>query len=523
MRIFLIEDNAPTCAQLLETLPRAGLKISHAQDSATAIAKFKSGKYDVALIDLMLEPNNSKSLSKTIEYQGIHLGANIRSMDPNILIVMYSAAIADGREEEFRRKGECLDAGADKVVSRQFITSTAPKNLAKSLVDWKQEQLSRQRTGTSLQISDNFRTKAVVEKVGGNNLLLDILRQTLKGFAVYKAEALPGGYSGSIVIRVHCKKSEESTQTLRNIVKISSSRYALADELKRRPYEGSVLDNYATLPRASSPVQVENWYAFAVSEVRGALSLEELLVMRNLNHKNKAIMRRVVKELIVRPAIESMPVNTDEIENPFSLRYSFLASIDEVLKELSEYCESYRKNSMPAINSLKRYFNGCAKGYYPFGTNVYQVATLHGDLHCRNILVKSGTPPVLIDFGRADIFPRLFDFACLDVDLIIRVTDMNMARHWDPKRIQKWLKTAREGYPFALNDPPPNDCISFLRHELHQALRNDIPSVSIREYEEALVFQLFRYLRFQNIPIFKKIVCAEMTADLINKLGILEK
>ena len=54
--------------------------------------------------------------------------------------------------------------------------------------------------------------------------------------------------------------------------------------------------------------------------------------------------------------------------------------------------------------------------------------------------------PLLIDFGRSDVYPRLFDFAALDVDLILSLMDHRSGLDQDFSRIGGWLDHVTQQY-----------------------------------------------------------------------------
>jgi len=132
---------------------------------------------------------------------------------------------------------------------------------------------------------------------------------------------------------------------------------------------------------------------------------------------------------------------------------------------------------------------------------------------------------VLIDFGRSDIYPRLFDFAALDTDLIISVMDSGKGGDHADTNIAKWIRRVTKSFPFVQKKTlaQPNTRIELLRTTLLAQMTSKLKSVSPSEYGEVLIFHMLRYLRFQNIPSAKKILAVHIIAKLAKQLGLLQQ
>ena len=121
MKVLLIEDSPEISGQLIEMLGEAGLEPDLAPDASSAKTRFRPGEHQVVLLDLRLQGEMASEPSAT-RYNGIPLGAHLRQRDATALIVMYSGIIKKNQEADFHFYDECLKAGANHVVSSQWLT-----------------------------------------------------------------------------------------------------------------------------------------------------------------------------------------------------------------------------------------------------------------------------------------------------------------------------------------------------------------------------------------------------------------
>jgi len=505
----------------METLSEQGLDISLAGTESAAMAFCKKESFGAIFIDLKLTPPSDPAISEVSpNYQGIQLGSRIRDMDTDVLIVMYSADIELKRESDFKFYDDCLASGADKVISREWMVSAAPVLIAKQISAWRQECLAKRRGNVDFSHSSNIHMKAMIEKLGGQSVLHDILRHTLPELASHAVEPVSGGYSGALVISVESKSTADGPADAWNFIKISKSEFSLHDELRRRPYQGTVLDTRSVTPRIQASKKIHDWHAFSVAAVRNAGSLEEFVSSRTLNARNKSPLKKLVSTLLIQPASISRIENSTEPKRALLFRYVFLAEVLDSLDDIMRFSKTQYDIVVPKVDDVHRFVSGLGEGYFPLGLNNTRVASLHGDFHCRNVLLPKNGEAVLIDFGRADIYPRLFDIANLEVDLVVRVLGNDSGDSWNTGNLELWTTDLQSYWPLSSDESRPEDCISYLRSRLHEALRNDIESVSKREYAEALVFHLLRYVRFPSIPFPKRALCVEWITSLLKQFGI---
>jgi DNA-binding NarL/FixJ family response regulator len=515
MKVLLVEDRQAISGQLMEMLhDKSNFDISLANESRAAIAQLNSSIFDIALIDLELDTRQRG------EYQGIQLGSKIRERLPDILMIMYSADIEKGQEEAFDCYNECLAAGADQVISRRWLQSTTPKSIKTEIAKWIKVRTNGKSEAISVERDSDIQTEAVLEKVGGDIILKEILRKTLPGYSVHKIEPIGGGFTGATILRVHSSSSKKGPIEARNVIKISSSEFSLSEELKRKPFQGSVLDNKSMTPRSRKPFKVGKWNIFSVAEVREALPLNEFLVKRKPTSRNKNVINKVISRLLVEPAYLAKQPGNSTVKH-LELRFSFLAEIQNSMQILKDYSQTQCPNAESDFQIVSRYLHGLEKGFFPLSSSCYRVAVLHGDFHTRNVLINKDGDAFLIDFGRGGIYPRLYDFANLEVDVIINLFDGTNGMQWDISRLDRWEKFVKKSFPISREELEYNeDCICYTRKRLHEALDKELDLVSENEYTEMLIFQLLRYIRFQNISLPKRILAVKWLTILITRFGL---
>lgn len=515
MKVLLVEDKKDIRTQLLDTWPRENLKLTVASDTATANGYLSQEEFDAVLIDLNLDDAEG-------EYSGIPFGAKLREQFPAMLIVMYSGYIESGNEKGFRYYAECLDAGADQVLSRPWLGTKTPKQVAEALRSWREQRLGKFRSHVDLEHADDLKLNAIFERLGGREVLKDTLRKLFPGIHRFRIEPIGGGYSGAFLLRIKTF-SDDASAGSSNVVKVSRSEFALSTELKRKPFQGSHLDKVGVSPRMDRVEKVGSWFAFSVRDVGQAMTLEEYVLEKGTSAPIVSRLRAMVQELLVENARASNKAVDDEHKTRFELKFSFLSDVMDALDDTSRFAETLLDAEYKSrIDDLRKFLTGIEMGFYSMAAGDVHVAFLHGDFHCRNVLLPESPPtPIVIDFGRSDVYPRLFDFSSLEVDLMIRVLDSDSGRVWDPKRVKKWWDHIDDVYPLGDKDLRPGTAgrVNSLRQCLHDALQEDLEHVSRREYTEAVLFQLLRYIRFPTISMAKKALAARWAAELSKSLG----
>lgn len=105
--ILVIEDDPALAKNLVITLLRCGFKAESVNDGKSAIEKITTGKFDLALLDLMIPQLNGYEVLKQIQREGIP-----------IPIIVVSAK--DGEYDQ----ADALDLGADDFIVKPFNAVT---------------------------------------------------------------------------------------------------------------------------------------------------------------------------------------------------------------------------------------------------------------------------------------------------------------------------------------------------------------------------------------------------------------
>lgn len=106
-QILVIEDDPALARQLVHTLLRCGYKVEAVNDGLSAIEKIASGKFDLALLDLMIPKLHGYEVLKQIQRSGI-----------SIPVIVVSAK--DGEYDQ----ADALDLGADDFIVKPFNAVT---------------------------------------------------------------------------------------------------------------------------------------------------------------------------------------------------------------------------------------------------------------------------------------------------------------------------------------------------------------------------------------------------------------
>lgn len=514
MKILLVEDKKEIRGQLQDTWVKVGIHLTLAEDQVTARNYLEMENYDVVLIDLNLNDQNNS-------FSGIPFGATLRTKFPDLLIVMYSAHIEQGKESAFVHTEDCLQAGADKVVSRSYLVTKTPLVIKRDLETWVAYRQSTMSSSIELTYDNNLRMRSVIETLGGLATLKAIVQKCLPHADKYEVSVLAGGYSGAVVLKTLAHRINGTGSVARNVLKVSSDGHSLIRELKGRPSQGTMLDQHGVSPRAETVSKVNGWNVIAIRDVGECQTLEQFILTARKSRATQEIFNRIVADLLEANVRECSTLPSGETHT-YDVKYTFLAEIMDVLDTVEVYCNGFgdRKIWTSAITDLRRFLNGVSEGFFSMASQKTQVATLHGDLHCRNILIpKDSGRPLLIDFARTALYPRLLDYAALEVDLMVRVQDGDSEKFWSSSRCIDWWSQVERVYPLGNEKVNPISSLDFLRERIHASLQS-VEMITAQEYSMALLFQVLRSLRFSNISVAKKAFAVRWAVELIKRLGL---
>ncbi|MBI3428882.1 MAG: response regulator transcription factor [Actinobacteria bacterium] len=106
-KILVIEDDPVLARNLVTTLTRCGFRAESVQDGQTGVEKLSTGRFDLALLDLMIPQLNGYEVLKALDRKSIA-----------IPIIVVSAK--DGEYDQ----ADALDLGADDFIVKPFNAVT---------------------------------------------------------------------------------------------------------------------------------------------------------------------------------------------------------------------------------------------------------------------------------------------------------------------------------------------------------------------------------------------------------------
>ena len=517
-KVLLIED-LPVVHEIL--LTRIGgnplFSLEYRTSANSASEAILNKEWDIILIDLQLDPKKQGII------EGIGLGEMARKHLPHAAIIMYSGLIKRGREDKFEHYQRCLDAGANAVITRNVLCSIGVNELQNRMENWIKEQTTKVAIQHRIVFAENRRTFAIVDSFGESELK-DLLTGLYPDSKHTEVEALQAGYSGSAILRISTSSTLPASNIAHQVLKISRQEFDLADELARRPVPGTQLGEKAVTPHSVRPFQRHGIFAIASVEVRGAVLLREFLQREPNTPANRRVLDGVVEHLLIAPAREAQPWAKFGVQSgAYSLRPAAINTIGDFLDEAVKWKTVIGQTHFRDLQEAQAFLALVESGAWNFDQTVGLAAELHGDLHSRNVFVAPGDTPRLIDFGRAEIYPRLFDFAALDIDLVLTLPGFKSGTEHDIDLASRWLVTATNTYPFIESTVAAKaiDTLPLLlRHLLHSRMTEELEGVTRAEYSNVLLFNLLRFIRFSSITVPAKIVAAGMISKLCQILGL---
>jgi DNA-binding response OmpR family regulator len=517
IQILLVENTASMARPLIRKLeidPR--FDVSSRADSESALQLVQREEFDVLFIDLHLAERSS---GEPI-FDGISVGEAARKRLPNAVIVMYSQQIKAEDVKGFEHYEACKRAGADEIMARAPLFSLTQADLSALVDRLISDKRNAESENSHVVFDTGVRTLGAADTLGTTKLQR-LLAKCVPNYPFLQIQAIRSGYSGAALFRVKAAADEKYTNALSLVVKVTESKFPLEDELQRRPEPGGFFASSSVVPHTHSIIEHDGLFAVSIAEVRKKHLLRDYLLEGTLTRTANKVLSRVVNDLLLAPARESRPA--DELNLPkdsYHLRPAAGSAIDEFLRESLTWTNVLKKADLAALQTTHKLVRKALDGHWNFTAEGRHVALLHGDFHCRNVFVSVDDSPLLIDFGRSQIYPRLFDFAALDADLMISLWDTVAGNDRDLNRVNEWYRSITKSFPFvASGSSPSHERIDFLRTALIKGLQQ-LPSLSRSEYAETVIFQLLRYLRFEAVPTPKKILAARLIENLSKTLHL---
>src|SRR5258707_3149979 len=492
LAFLVVDDKTEWSGALVDAL--RGIPDTTVQECGRAdgaLARARAEYFDVCFVDLLLREFDSAS---QVVYEGVRLIEQLRQSARSSVIVGYSASIEQGRESSNRITDECRDAGADVVLARTTLLSMASSKLAVAIHGWITTRAKTHPSDRILTAKTDIETQAAMETIGERVLQL-LLEDLLPEGAADAAQALTGGFSGALVLSVTSRTRGPGSVVTENVVKVSRAEFSLESELRRRPIIGSHLERHAVSSVARTSRRIDGWRAALFREVSGAVPLARYLNEPGFTGVTQRTLDRLVTEVCTRPAREAQPLIGDAaIDGEYRLSWRAGAALVKALNDLAGMSSVVKKRDRTRAALVARYVSAILDGKASLVSGRERFARLHGDLHADNLFVANESSPVVIDFERSDVYPRLFDIACLHVDLMLVRLDHGRGRDWDLEQVDRWAAWATAAFPFKESDGERETDVSglsqrihYLRHALLTAMKHELELVTAHEYGRALL------------------------------------
>jgi CheY-like chemotaxis protein len=521
----LIVDNWPHNQSTLNArltkineINHINLKIDIVPKPNDAMQHIKSISYDFIFLDLKLSDEDLKPNEEPL-FDGIQLCDDIRRFNSSTIIILYSTDIKHNREISFPYYSECEKAGADLIISKSHLFNMNPQQLYELMIKQKETRETLLLNNRPILFDDDIKTNAFLETLG-KSTISEIVYNLVPGMVDYKLSVIEPGYSNAFVFIVKSSTNENNQFNIENVIKISPFRNTLDAELKKAPIPGSYLHSLSVTPTSNEQLKIGDFYCIKIPKVRNAKILSDVLLFDKLTKTMKNTFTLLLKSLVVEPIGEafsweySKGIISDNYSLSYVAGYEILKNLEIIISATTILKKKEINQAIFLYDFLTKYFGDS----YKFTNEIHKITYLHGDLHCRNIFYISSQNPILIDFGRSTVFPRLFDAAALNVDLLITQMDSTKGKSNDLSNLDSWINVYKNQYPFVnKNDLIYHDPVLVLLSMLNESLITDIKDISKLEYAEVLVFQLFRYIRFPNITFPKKVLIVSYLYNLIKR------
>jgi CheY-like chemotaxis protein len=508
-RILLVEDQNDWAKLLTEALGNIrDTEVEQCSWPDKAEELTRKAFYDVYFVDLKLHKDT---------FEGIRLIEKLRDLARHSVIVAYSGEIP--KDGGGPLADECRKVKADAVYSRDVLVQYSSASFEEMIGRLRaaREGLLGERVFTYAHDLD---TQAALEAIDERRVRL-LLRELLPDSADDDIKALSSGYSGAFVLGVTSHIKKHPPVEAKTVIKISQSRSALDNELRRRPYMGSALGNRAVPSGDHLTKAVEGWNAIMFAQVVDAVPLSTYLKGGTCNRSARTVLSKLVDEVVIGPARQSQLLTG--VGDDYRLSWRAGAGLIRVLDEIAAMKAVVSKQDRELARKVRAYAEDLLAGTRSIVGNDARVAWLHGDLHADNVFVSPTAAPVVIDFERAEPYPRLFDAAALHVDLAIVRLDRDGGNDWDMRKVRDWSSVVLSGFPFEgrrRGGAVGADRLSYMIHKLPSELRRALDGVSAEEYASALLFQLARFLKFPTVTVPKRVLGIRMFNSLMQLLAV---
>ena len=120
-QILIVDDSRFARRSLGHLLKGMGHTVDEAAGGTEALAKFRSGNYDLVTLDLLMP-----------QIDGLEVLARLRDIDPTVKVIVTTADIQNATRDEVMRFGQCTLI--NKPVDEQQLRSAIIQLLGKETV-----------------------------------------------------------------------------------------------------------------------------------------------------------------------------------------------------------------------------------------------------------------------------------------------------------------------------------------------------------------------------------------------------
>lgn len=548
-RILVVDDAPELLSKLRGLLDAVGCSIITATSRAEALALLQQKLFHIAVIDVRLEDSDPRNR------EGLQLVRELREIDPSMGVIIMSvhADIQDVLDMIQTLPGKTGVFEVSRSLASRFIYKS-PSELEKLpevvyqvfqdvvKIDWK-VKISDPRGLIPLLSCNMYCSKAPPPPAEQIKVELDELLRKL--FAAHdRIDLIPiaaqkSGYSKAHVIQVD--RYEGGEKGASQIAKIGEHALIEREIMRFREHIGRLTD-VNRYPVALTPIHRTRTlgamiYTFLnmngriidFAQVYHYLGSQERIdhLLKNLFTDTLSMQRRHTHGLFQGANLgaiytELLRIKPDEL---MAKQEELLTLVKAIRK--GEYARKfYLRDGTGMLNPTAFALTETLK-------NDYYEATIHGDLHGRNVLVDKRWDTWLIDFADLGRGPMLQDFITMETWLLISSID-----NVSPSQLFAWSRalfaSRDEFYPGL---PETLKLIAPIR-KAHQSIltvrrlalegRMGDPDVARRAYLIGLLFTLLRLMASKFLPSLKRfhaLICASLVAGLLDtsprKTGLL--
>lgn len=517
---FLVIEDSPYYANLLEGKLRRTFPSATVEVRATRPGHLESlltqQRFSAVFIDLVLQQTGPPI------FEGVDLARDVRKLLPEAVIVVYSASLEEGEEARGSetRRTDCLEAGADAVTSRSNLFGFPEDKLKGQLDAWAQTRLEKIAGARPVDFADDRTTRAAVDVVGGEPWVRRMVAEVIGDAEGHRIKALSPGRSGAVLFKV-VTVPKDAPGERHLVIKADKSDFALEAELGARPAKGTWQSAMA-VGLEPGVHRIDDWYVAWMEFLRDAQSLREYVTGSDVSSDVRSTLQAIAEELLERNAADAAPSRASfGIGGHYRLRDSAGLAVIEQLDAIASWSTVLGERDLEIARRVKRFVEASLDGVFMFSATG-KLARLHGDLHCRNVFLRNGRP-VVIDFARSDVYPRLFDFASLETDLALAVADAGEGHDQRFDRLDAWESEFVASSLLLWVGKADAEGAPTRREVLQRLMRRSLSRIgglSEREYGEVLLFNILRYLRFDHVTAPKRVLAARWAHSLIERLGL---